>query len=157
MQYNEITSDNIDSFHFHGDPGEFPATAVIAIPDDEKSSAMLQGRYQDEAAVQIVRPDAVMADLLGTVFTVERYVVAGAGIVGLATLATALLVFLLSLRQRSRERETLSKIGGSRGAIRLLMGSEIIFVTTAAVLLTAILTWLAGRYGSEAARAIVGL
>jgi putative ABC transport system permease protein len=157
LQYNEITSDNIDSFHFHGDPGDFPATAVIAIPEDEKSSAMLQGRYQDDSSVQIVRPDAVMADLLGTVFTVERYVVAGAGIVGLATLATTLLVFLLSLRQRSRERETLSKIGGSRGSIRLLMGSEIIFVTTAAVLLTAILTWLAGRYGSEAARAIVGL
>ena len=41
-----------------------------------------------------------------------------AGVVGLATLATTILVFLLSLRQRSRERETLSKIGGSPGSIR---------------------------------------
>ena len=35
-----------------------------------------------------------MAELLGTVFTVERYVVAGAAIVGLATLATALLPYV---------------------------------------------------------------
>ncbi len=157
MQYNEITPDNIDSFHFHGDPESFPATAIIAVPDDEKSSALLQGRFQDATAVQIVRPDLVMADLLGTVFTVERYVVTGAAIVGLATLATALLVFLLSLRQRSRERETLGKIGGSPGSIRALMGSEIGLVLAFAVLLAALLTWLASRYGAEAARALVGL
>ena len=157
MQYNEITSENIDSFHFHGNPSAFPATAVIAVPADEKASALLQGRYQDGSSVQIVRPDAVMAELLGTVFTVERYVVAGAAIVGLATLATALLVFLLSLRQRSRERETLSKIGGSPGAITALMGSEIVFVLATALTLAALLTWLASRYGAEAARAVVGL
>jgi len=157
MQYNEITSENIDSFHFHGDPSAFPATAVIAVPADEKASALLQGRYQDGSSVQIVRPDAVMAELLGTVFTVERYVVAGAAIVGLATFATALLVFLLSLRQRSSERETLSKIGGSPGAITALMGSEIVFVLATALTLAALLTWLASRYGAEAARAVVGL
>jgi putative ABC transport system permease protein len=157
VQYNEITPENIDSFHFHGDPAAFPATAIIAVPNDDKASALLQGRYQDGATLQIVRPEAVMAELLGTVFTVERFVVAGAGIVGLATLATVLLVFLLSLRQRQRERETLSRIGGSPGAIRFLMGSEIAFVLSMAVVLAALLTGLASRYGSEAARVIVGI
>jgi len=32
VQYNEIAPDNIDSFHFHGDPSGFPLTAVIAVP-----------------------------------------------------------------------------------------------------------------------------
>ena len=32
LQYNEITEDNIDSFHFHGDPSGFPITALIAVP-----------------------------------------------------------------------------------------------------------------------------
>jgi putative ABC transport system permease protein len=157
LQYNEITPDNIDSFHFHGDPGAFPATAIIAIPDDEKASALLQGRYQEDASVQIVRPDDVMSDLLGTVFTVERYVLAGAVIVGLATLATALLVFLLSLRQRRGERETLSRIGGSPGSIRFLMGSEILFVLAISTGIAVLLTLLASRYGSIAARMIAGL
>jgi putative ABC transport system permease protein len=157
VQYNEITPDNIDSFHFHGDPSAFPATAIIAIPDDEKASALLQGRYQESTSVQIVRPDEVMADLLGTVFTVERYVFAGALVVGLATLATALLVFLLSLRQRRGERETLGRIGGSPGSIRFLMGSEILFVLALSTGLAVVLTLLASRYGAAAARTIAGL
>jgi putative ABC transport system permease protein len=157
VQYNEITPDNIDSFHFHGDPSAFPATAIIAIPDDEKASALLQGRYQESTSVQIVRPDEVMADLLGTVFTVERYVLAGALVVGLATLATALLVFLLSLRQRQGERETLGRIGGSPGSIRFLMGSEILFVLALSTGIAVVLTLLASRYGAAAARTIAGL
>ncbi|MCL7982485.1 MAG: hypothetical protein M8862_08160, partial [marine benthic group bacterium] len=116
-----------------------------------------QGRYQESTSVQIVRPDEVMSDLLGTVFTVERYVLAGALIVGLATLATALLVFLLSLRQRQGERETLSRIGGSPGSIRFLMASEIILVLLVAIGIAGLLTLLASRYGSSAARAIAGL
>jgi putative ABC transport system permease protein len=30
VQYNEITPDNVDSFHFHGDPETFPITAILA-------------------------------------------------------------------------------------------------------------------------------
>ena len=67
------------------------------------------------------------------------------------------IVFLLSLRQRERERETLGRIGGSPEVIRFLMGSEIAFVLVVAIGLAALLTGLASRYGSEAARAIVGM
>ncbi|MEJ2136386.1 MAG: ABC transporter permease, partial [Desulfofustis sp.] len=38
MQYQEITEDNIDSFHLHGDPADFPLTAVLAVPVDDKSA-----------------------------------------------------------------------------------------------------------------------
>jgi hypothetical protein len=117
----------------------------------------LQGRYQESTSVQIVRPDEVMADLLGTVFTVERYVIAGALVVGLATLATALLVFLLSLRQRRGERETLGRIGGSAGSIRFLMGSEILFVLALSTGIAVVLTLLASRYGAAVAQTIAGL
>ncbi len=53
--------------------------------------------------------------------------------------------------------ESRSKIGGSPGAITALMGSEIAFVLATALTLAALLTWLASRYGAEAARAVVGL
>jgi putative ABC transport system permease protein len=158
VQYNEITDENIDSFHFHGDLSTNPLTAVIAVPHDRKSSALLQGRYQtSERPVQIARPVEVMDELLATVLTVQRFVVAGAVILGLATLSTAALVFLLSLRLRKREIATLLKIGGSRSAIASVMASEIVFVLTGGALLAGGLTGLTGQFGSLAIRAILRL
>ncbi|MGW8282140.1 MAG: ABC transporter permease [Gemmatimonadota bacterium] len=155
MQYNEITSDNIDSFHFHGDLSGFPLTAVIAVPHDQKSSALLQGRYEAAGVSQIVHPREVMAELLSTVLTVERFILAGAVTVGLATLATALLVFMLSLRLRSRERETMLKIGGSHGVIRAVMASEIVAVLGLGVLLALGLTAFTQRYGDVLLRGLL--
>ena len=118
VQYNEIMPENIDSFHFHGDRREFPITAVIAVPHDHKSGTLLMGRYQSpDDPSQIVKPLAVMNDLLDTILTVQSYVVAAVVIVGIATLATASLVFMLSLRLRRREILTMTKIGGSSGRI----------------------------------------
>ncbi len=156
VQYNEITEDNIDSFHFHGDIAQNPITAVIAVPPDQKSSALLQGRYQgDDEVAQITRPLTVMNELLGTILTVQTFVTAGAVIVGIATLATAALVFMLSLRLRRREIETLFKIGGSRSSVASVMASEIVAVLLAGVLLAAGLTFLTGQFGSAAIRAII--
>jgi putative ABC transport system permease protein len=158
QQYNEVTEDNIDSFHFHGDLSDYPLTAVIAAPADERASALLQGRYQsDELDAQIVRPREVMDELLATVLTVQKFVVAGAVIVGFATLASVVLVFLLSLRLRARERETLFKIGGSRAAVGLIMGSEIGAVLLIGALLAAILTGLTSQFASVAIRALIRL
>ena len=156
VQYNEITEENIDRFHFHGDLSGFPISAVIADVADQRSSALLQGRYQTaEDPVQIVAPTEVMDGLLDTILTVERFVFAGAVIVGLATLATAALVFMLSLRLRQRERETMSKIGGSRPAVASIMFSEIGVVLATALVLSAGLTWITSQYGGLAIRFIL--
>ena len=126
MQYNEITPENVASFHFHGDMSTFPITAVIAVPNDKKSNALLQGRYvSDDEDAQMVRPAVVMEELLGTIFTVGRYVTFAVLIVGLSTLATMALVFLLSLQLRRRELETMIKIGASRWRVVCILGAEI--------------------------------
>ena len=70
----------------------------------------------------MVKPLGVMEELLETILTVESFVVAGALIVGTAALALLALVFLLSLRLRRRERQTLFKIGGSRAAVAVDIG-----------------------------------
>ena len=44
-QYTEINLDNLESFHFHGDPSIYPLTAIIAVPQDDKSATILTGRY----------------------------------------------------------------------------------------------------------------
>ena len=156
VQYNEITSDNIDSFHFHGNEAEFPVTAVIVVPHDEKSSALLQGRYltQDEV-VQVVRPVTVMDELLATVLTVQSYVITAVVVVGLATLATTALVFMLSLRLRRREIETMVKIGGARRIVLAVLASEIVVVLVAGVFLASGLTLLTSRFGAEIIRALI--
>ena len=153
-EFTEITADNVDAFHFHGDPAAFPITAVLAIPHDTKSATLLRGRYEG-AAHQIVRPTDVLDELLATVLTVQGFVVAALVIVGLATLATATLVFLLSLRLRKREIRTMVRIGGSRGAIAGVVLSEICGVLVISALLAIILTWLAGTFGADALRAVL--
>ncbi len=150
VQYNEITPDNMDSFHFHGDLGHYPVSAIIAVPHDAKSSVILQGRYEstDESS-QIVRPISVMNDLLGTILTIRSFVVAAMLIVSLGTVATAVLVFLLSLRLRRRELETLFKIGGARRRIAAVLSAEVLVVLALGAALASGLTQLTGRLGAE--------
>ncbi|UCF40329.1 MAG: hypothetical protein JSW43_11430 [Gemmatimonadota bacterium] len=156
VQYQEITADNIDLFHFHGDLSDYPVTAVIAVPPDQRSEAILRGRYEspDERA-QIVVPVSVIDELLDTILTVQTFVIVAVVVVGLSTLATAILVFLLSLRLRRREIETMVKIGGSRGSIAWVMTSEIVVVLLAGVLLASVLTLITAQFGSSAIRALI--
>ena len=74
------------------------------------------------------------------------------GIVGIATLMLAILVFMLSLRLRKRERLTLVKIGGSRGVIAGMMAAEVLTVLVASLLLATVLTALITTYGTDLMR-----
>jgi putative ABC transport system permease protein len=131
-------------------------TAIIAVPHDEKSSALLQGRYLGEdEQVQVVFPVEVMDALLETILTVQTYVVTAVIIVGLATLATATLVFLLSLRLRRREIVTMVKIGGARRRVTALVAAEIVGVLVIGVVLAGVLTVLTAAYGSVIIRVLI--
>jgi len=153
VEYNEITPENADSFHFHGDLADLPLTGILAVPHDEKARVLLMGRYEEPGlAVQIVRPRAVMDELLETVITIRSYVVAALATVGVATLAVAGLVFGLSLRLRQREIETIVKIGGSRAAVIGLLASDVAFVLVLGAALAGLLTGLFARYGDSAIR-----
>jgi putative ABC transport system permease protein len=153
VQYNEITAKNADSFHFHGDPATFPITAIIAVPRDEKSGVILRGRYGPSGgSSQAVVPLGVMEELLATILTVRSFVIAAMVIVGAATLATAGLVFLLSVRLRRREIETMVKIGASRMRVATILGSEIVMVLLTGIVLAGGLTLLAGRFGASVIR-----
>ncbi len=156
VQYNEITSDNIDSFHFHGALGRYPLTGVIAVPKSERAGVILLGRYEgaDEVA-QIMPPARVMDELLDTILTIQSYVLAAVAVLAAATLATAGLVFWLGIRLRGRELETLWKIGGSRGAVAGMLVSEVVVVLVIAVAAAACLTALTSRFGSAAIRSFL--
>ena len=156
VQYAEITPDNIDSFHFHGSAADYPISAVIAVPDDQKSGTILMGRYESpNDPAQILDPSSVMDELLDTVVTVQGFVIAGMLIVGVAALATAVLVFALSVKLRQREIETMAKIGGSRSRIASVLVAEVLVVVLLAVVLAGGLTLLTSRFGSLAIRVLL--
>ncbi len=156
-QYAEITRDNISAFHFHGAADSFPLTSVIAVPPDQKSAALLRGRYQDNALLQLVVPGNVLDDLLETVFAVQNYVILGLAILGFATVAVITLVFLLSLQLRKGEFHTLLRIGASRGYVATLIASEIGFVFLISVLLAATLTLVTRYYAMQMLQTILTL
>jgi putative ABC transport system permease protein len=156
VQFTEITPGNIDSFHFHGSVTDYPISAVIAAPHDQKSGTILMGRYESpDDPTQILQPTTVIDDLLGTIFTVQNFVVAGMLLVGLAALATAALVFVLSLRLRKREIETMAKIGGSRARVAGVLIAEIAVVVLASVVFAGVLTVLTSRFASAAVRLLL--
>ena len=148
LSYTEITADNVDSFHFHGDPGGFPVDAVLAVPGDRKSGVVLRGRYQElDQPVQMVVPRAVVDDLVETMFSVRNAMLAVSLGLGLATIATAALVFALSVRLRRREIETMRKIGAPRRRIRAVLASEVLLVVVASITTAAVLTVIVSRFG----------
>ena len=127
--YTEITKDNIESFHFHGNLAGYPITAVIAVPYNEKSGTILRGRYlsKDETR-QIVKPGEVIDGLLQNIFRIKNVLDAVIAVVTLATILALVLVFVLSLRLRQREISTIFKIGCSRMTIIKLLAAEIFII-----------------------------
>ena len=157
LSYTEITADNTDSFHFHGDPDDFPIDAVLAVPTSFKASVLLRGRYEEEGgAVQMIVPSVVVNELLGTMFSVRDWVLLGSLAVGVATAMTAALVFALSIRVRRREIETIRKIGGGRQRLATILGAEILVVIMAAVAIAGVLTAFVSRFGELAVRLVGG-
>ncbi|MCP5067756.1 MAG: hypothetical protein GY946_14440 [bacterium] len=154
--YNEVTAENVQTFHLHGDPATYPLTAILPVPRDPKSATLLRGRYQRSGEVhQILKPRAVMAELLDTVLTARSLVLAGTLLVGLAALATTILVFALSRRMRRREIETFVKIGGTRASVAGVLWLEVLIVLVAGACLAALMTWIVSSLGADVLRALL--
>ena len=76
-------------------------------------------------------------------------------VIGMGTLATAGLVFGLSIRARQREFTTMVKIGASPASVRWLVASEMAVVLSAAMLGATLLTFVTAAYGPPLIRALL--
>jgi putative ABC transport system permease protein len=129
FHYTEITEENLDGFHFHGDTTIYPVTAVIALPNDKKSGTLLRGRYlEQEDPQQIIEPAEVIDGLLQNIFRIRNVLDSVIALVGLATLLAIILVFSLSLRLRQREIQTMFKLGCQKAMIGRMMLAEIAII-----------------------------
>lgn len=137
LEYNEITKDNIDSFHFHGDNQDFPLTSIIAVPHDLKSKSILRGRYQEsEQSQQAIIPIQVVDELIEAVFSIKSVLDIVLLIVGAAMLLAMTLIMVLSLRMRQREMETIAKLGCKQMKVVEMMTAEIALIIFFSLLLS---------------------
>jgi len=153
--YNEITDQNVESFHFHGDTAKFPLTAVIAVPSDAKSETILKGRYLADGGEQIVVASNVVDGLLENIFRVKNIIDAVILIVTVAMVLSVILIFMLSLRLRKREIETIYNLGCSQLTTVRLIAAEVILVGIVAALICSILLFWLNTVSDDLVRRLV--
>lgn len=125
VQYQRITEDNIESFHFHGSQDDFPASAVIVAPRDTRSGTILKGRYLDsESPTQLIEPAGVIAGLVDRIFRIKSVLDVVTVIIAIAAFAAIGLAIFLSYRLRAREIATAVKLGARRGMVLRLLSAE---------------------------------
>lgn len=135
----EITPENVGLFHFHGDPSTFPLHALIVVPRDAKSAALIQGEFQrSDEPLQAVRPREAMERLLREILRVERLLSAILLAVAAVTAGVVAAVFALSVRMRQQELTTMVRLGAARGTVAKLIVAELILIVLAAGSLAAL-------------------
>lgn len=153
VEYNEVTPENLSSFHTHGDPDKLPLSAIIVLPKDAKSATILKARYATPGRLsQMLAPAEVIDELMRRVFEVQRLFNAAFALVAVATGLFLLLIILLSQRLRQREMETMIKIGCSRGTTVWLQAAELLLVVAVSAVLTIVLAFAIRAYAPQLLR-----
>lgn len=153
VQYQRITEDNIESFHFHGSQDDFPTTAVIVVPNDTRSGTILKGRYLDsESPTQLIEPAGVIQGLVDRIFRIKSLLDAVTTIIAIAAFAAIGLAVFLSYRLRAREIATAVKLGAKRGMVLRLLSAE----TFTLLSLSAIISGIGAAIVSRNAESWVG-
>lgn len=147
VQYNEITEENAESFHFHGDPSSYPVSAIIVVPNDDKAGVLLRGRFVNDSSRQLLRPAQVVQGLNEQIFRFERVLQLIVWTVGLATALMFVLVMVLSWRLRSDELRTMTRLGCSRWKAVQIMGAEVLLMVGASVALAAFFGFVIAHFG----------
>lgn len=125
-QFQRITPENIDSFHFHGAAGDYPLSAVLVAPYDTRSGTILRGRYLDpENPLQMTVPAEVVAGLVDRIFRIAALLDAVTLVIGIAALGAIGLSLFLAWSLRAPEIETARRLGAGRFMILRLAFAEI--------------------------------
>ncbi|MHC4184339.1 MAG: hypothetical protein ACYSR4_00195, partial [Planctomycetota bacterium] len=155
FQYMEITEDNLDLFHLHGDIETMPITAVLIVPHDTKSGTVLRGRYlSGDQAYQIAKPKDVIDGLLQNIFRIKNVLDAVILVVSVGMILAIILVFALSLRLRQPEIETIFKLGCGRMTIARLLIAEIAVIVAMGLVICATLLILLNRFSGDLVRTL---
>ncbi len=149
VEYQRITRENLDTFHFHGSLGELPLTAVIAVPSDNKAATILKGRLNVNEDRQLVEPRQVVASMMDIVLVIQRFLNTIFGVVLVSTLLLLALIIVLSVRIRESEFTTLRKIGCARTRLLAAPACELGLLMAAGLIFAGTLTGIALLYVTQ--------
>lgn len=134
--YTEITEENVNSFHFHGEPSDFPLTAMLVWPEDRRAEDLLRGRFVGaEGRLQLASSRDAIERLIASVVKVQILLDAAGVFLVVISLAFLSLVVWLSYQLRATERMTLHRIGCSRSMVWRMQVAELAMIGIAAVAL----------------------
>lgn len=146
VQYQRITPENIESFHFHGSQNDFPTSAVIVVPNDTRSSTILKGRYLDsEGPTQLIEPADVIQGLVDRIFRIKSLLDVVTAIIVVAALAAIGLAVFLTYRLRAREIATAVKLGARRDMVLRLLAAETVTLLSLSAIIAALAAALVTR------------
>ncbi|HBN75337.1 MAG TPA: hypothetical protein DD473_05880 [Planctomycetaceae bacterium] len=114
VSYLEVTDENYQSFHFHGNQDAFPLTSLLVYPKDERSGIIWEGRLAEDQTLLTVRPVDVIRDLLGVLVNIQQLVNTIALILGIIVSVLFAVIVAFSLQLRQTEMQTLDALGASR-------------------------------------------
>ena len=150
FMYNEITKQNLESFHFHGNPEKYPITSIIFVPKDIKSGTILRGKFEVRDILnQIVVPTKVVETLLQSIFRIKQIFNTVFVLVGFATLLILGLIVTLSLRLRKDEIHTMFTIGSSKAKIFEILGLELLILVVSSILFALVLYSVTGYFVND--------
>jgi putative ABC transport system permease protein len=155
VEYQEITESNRDSFHFHGEPSSYPVSAAIIVPKDERAGTLLLGRFVDGSlGGQLIRPRAIVGDLMATIFRIKEVLDLAVAVVGTAAMLALVLVFSLSFRLREQELRTNFEIGASPGTTVRLLAAELLLLAGASTVCVVGALLVLDRFSSTIVRGL---
>lgn len=125
FMFPEITNDNRNSFHLHGDQGELPISSVLLIPKNNQQHDIALGDYELRNDVQAVRPKMVVATILEIVLGVQKALEGYFAVIFLSTIAFFGLTVYLSQQLRIDELNIMERMGASKSMIRWMFIAEI--------------------------------
>ena len=126
VTFNEVTADNIASFHTHGDPALLPITGVMIFPKDQKSHTIIQARINNEGTYQAVEPATLVNELFEIVFRIKMVFDWIIILMGSVTVLLVGLISLLAVRLRRDELITLDRIGAPRLFLSILIAMQLL-------------------------------
>ncbi len=132
----EVTPENEDSFHPHGDPDALPVTAILIDANDDKGSTILRSRFRRDESLQPIDSMVELQELLAVVMRAKAILDANSMLVIVATALLLGLIVTLDVKVREREVQTLERIGAPRGFVARLLFTEIAIVVCCGGLLS---------------------
>ena len=152
----EFTPENAGSFHFHGDQKSFPLTAIIASPEDDKSTALTLSHYQHSDRLQALKSLKTVHEMMGMVVRIRQFLDSNYVLITTSMLILLGLIVTLSRRIRQKEMETMFLLGGSQRTILSMQITELIILFGAATFLALIMTLISVNLVTELLRLPAG-